>query len=97
MLGSSSSTVSRGATLSPTPAPTSPWTVPLLSERNTILGVRPVEARWDSTWSIALQWLKPMSGWSAISLSVGVRLSADMGDPAGTTRTYGSVSSSTVS
>ncbi len=35
MLGSSSSTVSRGDTLMPTPAPTSPCTVPLLSERNT--------------------------------------------------------------
>ncbi len=48
-LGSSSSTVSRGETATPTPAPTSPWTVPLLSDRKTMFGARPVDASVDST------------------------------------------------
>ena len=48
-LGSSSSTVSLGDTASPIPAPTSPCTVPLLSDRKTMFGVRPVEASVDST------------------------------------------------
>ena len=40
-LGSATSTVRSGATLTPTPAPTSPWTVPLLSERKTTFRARP--------------------------------------------------------
>ena len=57
----------------------------------------PVDASCDSTWSIALQWLKPMMGWRTISFSVGGRFAAASGEPAGTTSTYGSWRSSTVS
>ena len=57
----------------------------------------PTAVSCDSTCSIALHWLKPTSGWSAISFSVGVRVSDASGEPAGTTSTYGSRRSSSVS
>jgi hypothetical protein len=38
-----------------------------------------------------------MRGWRTISFSVGVRFAEASGEPDGTTRTYGSWSSSTVS
>ena len=97
MLGSSSSTVSRGETATPTPAPTRPCTVPLLSERNTMFGARPVDASCDFDVIHRAAVVEADDRLEHDLLERRRPLCRGSGEPAGTTRTYGSRRSSTVS
>ena len=88
------STARRGMSAWPMPAAASPCTVVLSSERNTVRGSTPCRRSCASTRATLRQVRKPMSG--RPSRSSGRRVPSS-GDAVGTTRTYGSLSTSTAS